>query len=137
MDSFDAIRPLIVSVDGDEEVRVALEWQSELYVGTAAVSAAESPAHVTDARLVAGGRATLHALDQLTPNAVAFTLEWGARVVTAEGLPHVIVALPRVEVAGVPMRYAGAVIDDGSDAAQLAAKATLDALNRRLGVTGL
>ncbi|QBI18288.1 hypothetical protein ER308_01005 [Egibacter rhizosphaerae] len=137
MGDIGAIRPLLVSVDGDDPVRVALEWERELYVGEAPGPSSGDAGDRRHERVVAAGGATLQALDQLTPSAVTFALEWAAVVHTAAELPDLVVAMPRVEVAGVPMRYAGAVVDDGDDPALLAARATLDALNRRLGVTGL
>lgn len=136
MSGFESLRPLIVSVEGADEVRVALEWEAELFVGQAAV-AGDGAVDRDCARLEAGARATLAALGSLTPSAVVFSLEWAARVATGDALPAVVASMPRVEVAGVPMRYAGAVVDDGADPALLAARATMDALNRRLGVSGL
>jgi hypothetical protein len=128
---FESIRPLLVSVDGAEVVRVALEYRSELFVG-------ESPADEDGAavRAAAAARATTSALGQLTPTAVTFAVEWSAVVATEPELPALAVVMVGVDVAGATMRYAGAVaVTD--DAAAAAAKAVLDALNRRLGVAGL
>lgn len=129
--AFETMRPVLVSVDGDERVRVALEHRTELFVVEHAVDHEGS-----EARARASAEAATTALGQLTPSAVQFSLEWFAVLETSEGLPPVAVALVGVDVAGALMRYAGAAVLRG-DPALAAAKAVLDALNRRLGVTGL
>lgn len=131
IEPFETIRPLLVSVDGDDTVRVALEHGRELFVAEVAVGDGED-----DGRGAAAGRATVDALGQLTPAAVSFSLDWCRVVATGDELPDLVTVLVGVDVAGAAMRYAGAVVVSG-DVAEAAAKAVLDALNRRLGVTGL
>lgn len=135
---FELIRPLIVEATtvwnaAPPCVRVALEHGGELYTGEAAL---ERDGSMAAPEIAAAGQATVAALDLLTPAAVEFALEWSAAVSTREGLPPVAATVVAVIVAGVPMRYAGAVLLDG-DPATAGARSTLDALNRRLGVTGL
>ncbi len=129
--SFETIRPLLVSVDGTDPVRVALEHHTELFVAEQSLSSGHE-----DARACATARATTDALGQLTPEAVRFSLDWCALVKTGVHLPRLVVVMVAVDVAGAEMRYAGATVL-GEDTGLAAAKAVLDAMNRRLGVTGL
>lgn len=129
---FETIRPLLVSVDGDEVVRVALEHRTELFVADSRVADSGE-----EARAFAGAFAAASALGQFTPDAVALELQWCDLVETVPGLPRIAVAMIGVDVVGVSMRYAGAVVMGADDPAEAGAKAVLAALNRRLGVTGL
>ncbi|GEM_PF-6971693 len=136
LESFETIRPLLVEaaiVDGPQgqRARVALEYNTALYVGERVLSEGdEEPA------LAAAG-ATTAALDTFTPDAIRFTLEWCERLDPGQGLPEVVATMVGVDVAGTPMRYAGAAIVAQDGVAVAGAKATLAALNRRLGIAGL
>ena len=135
---FETIRPPLIEAVAVEEgppprVRVALEHGNELFVRDAAVG--QDPS-IPAPYVAAAAEATVAALNLLTPAAVHLTLQWSAVVPTGEGLPPVAMTVVGLEVAGVPLRYAGAVITDG-DSVISGAKAALDAVNRRLGVTGL
>ena len=135
---FETIRPPLIEAvvveDGSTRLaRVALEHDRELFVREAPIAqqgAARAP------RVAAGAQATVAALNLLTPAAVRLALQWSGVVQTDDQLPLVAIAVVEVDVAGVPMRYAGAVVTEG-DFVESGARAALDAVNRRLGVTGL
>lgn len=129
---FETIRPLLVSVDGVDTVRVALEHRAELFVADCRVADGKE-----ESRAAAGAAATAAALTQFTPDAVTLELQWCALVDTAPGLPRVVATMIGVDVVGVRMRYAGAAVMGAGDPAEVGAKAVLASLNRRLGVTGL
>ena len=136
VEPFETIRPLLVEaviVDGPQgrRARVALEYNTALYVGEAVLGEdADEPA-------LAAASATTAALDTFTPEAIGFTLEWCQRRDPGGGLPEVVTTMVGVDVAGTPMRYAGAAIVNQGEVAVAGAKATLAALNRRLGIAGL
>ncbi len=136
IESFEAIRPLLVEaaiIDGPQgrRARVALEYHAALYVGECALGGGE------EEQALAAASATTAALDTFTPKAIRFTLEWCERLDPGGGLPEVVATMVGVDVAGTPMRYAGAAILTHDDVAVAGAKATLAALNRRLGIAGL
>lgn len=116
----------LVDVVGRDPVMVTLARAERLVVGEG------------DARgggeAEAAARATLEALDALTPPSVSLALEWCGVVEPAAGLPSLVVAMVALDVVGVPMRYAGAVTVDRDPLATAAAQAVLHALNRRLDI---
>ena len=120
-------RVSLVDVVGRDTIRVSLERDGRVVVGEA---------HVGDAGGLAeaGARAALAAVETLTPGAVTFGLDWCGVVPTAPELPEVVLVLVGLEVAGVPMRYAGAVTVDTDALPEVGARAALDALNRRLEI---
>jgi hypothetical protein len=123
-------RPLLRQVSVDAAAEVVLEHAGRRVRGLADVANyADRPTSVA--------AACLDAVRALTPRAVDLRLEWCRSLSPADGsTPLVLVALVALDVAGVPLRYAGsAVVRDDLDLA--AAKTVLDALNRRLGVLGL
>lgn len=123
-------RPVLAGVDGEEPVVVTLRSGGEVYEGEA------SPSQVGGGTATAAAAATLAALAALTPSAVSFALDWVQIGESDEqGLPTVVTVLARAEVAGVTMRYAGAALSP-EDVREAAAKAVLDAMNRRLQVMG-
>lgn len=122
-----ARRPQLLAVEGGDVTRVTLRLAGTVGVGEAAVTAGE--------RGPAGARAALEALDAVTPAAARFRLDWCGQVEPGSGLPAIMVVLVTLEVAGVAMRYAGAVTVSG-DPETVAAQAALDALNRRLEILG-
>lgn len=127
-DAGEGHRPLLASVDGRDTVRVVLEHRGREHVG-------ESTARTESDLAAASARATLAALDSLTPAAVHFRLDWCGMVEPA-GLPRAVVVFATVSVAGVPMLQTGSAL--GRTDVQLAAvRATLDSMNRRLLVMGI
>ncbi len=121
---------MLAGVEGDEPIVVTLRSGGDVFEGEA------SPSQVGGGTATAAAAATLAALAALTPSAVSFALDW-VQVGESddEELPAVVTVLARAEVAGVTMRYAGAALSP-KDVRKAAAKAVLDAMNRRLQVMG-
>lgn len=123
------LRPVIVSVDGRDPVRVELEHRGRRHVGQCATAPGRGPAE-------AAAIAALDALDRLTPSAAGFHLDWCGVVDPGGGVPAAILVFATVSVAGVPMQQTGsALLRD--DVRMAAVRAALDAMNRRLQVLGL
>lgn len=119
-------RITLVDVVGRDPVMVTLERDDQRVVGEGAAG--------KGGEAEAAARATLEAVDALTPPAVTFALDWCGVVESAPDLPPLLVVVVALDVTGVPMRYAGAVIIDADPLASAAAEAVLDALNRRLEI---
>lgn len=135
---FETIRPPLIEAvvveDGStQRARVALEHDKELFVREAPVRVGGS---VAAPYVAAAAEATIAALNLITPSAVELTVRWSAVVPTDDEVPPMALTVIELNVAGVAMRYAGAVLTEGDDVMS-GAKAALDAVNRRLGVTGL
>lgn len=123
------LRPIIVSVDGRDPVRVELEHRGQCYVGQCATAPGRGMAE-------AAAMAALDALDRLTPSAAGFGLDWCGVVDPGRGVPAAVLVVATVSIAGVPMQQTGsALIRD--DVGMAAVRAALDAMNRRLEILGL
>lgn len=119
-------RVVLADVEIGGAVRVTLDVQGREYVGEVEVT--------DDGVEATAARATLAALDVLTPAAVSFELNRvhvsGPEGDLGVGLLEVVVTLT---VAGAPMHYVGAALVR-DDLPSTAARAVLHALNRRLGI---
>ena len=122
-------RPVIVSVkeepDGSRvKVHVTLGWQTEQHTGSAAGPSAAS------ARLRLIGEATISALDALYPSSPPLAVD--AIGASAVGMRTVVIAVmvASMEDQGEELAV-GAPLAPG-DELEAAARAVLDALNRRL-----
>lgn len=122
----DAERVQLLDVVGTDTVRVSLALGERRVVGEAAVSTGSSVPE-------AAAKATLQALEELTPDAVQLDLHWCGVTTPAPGLPEIVTVLVGVDIAGVPMRYPGAVVVR-DDVGWAAASSVLKALNRRLEI---
>lgn len=122
-------RPVIVSIREEPagsrvNVYVTLGWQSEEHVGTATGPAA------TSARLRLVGEATLDALEALYPTLPPLAIDSIGE--SSIGMRTVVVAVIVASLASHREELAvGAALSPG-DLTETAARAVLDALNRRL-----
>ena len=122
-------RPVIVSIreepqDSRVNVHVTLGWQSEEHVGTATGPAA------TSARLRLVGEATLDALEALYPSLPPLAIDSIGE--SSVGMRTVVIAVIVASIASHREELVvGAALSPG-DLTETAARAVLDALNRRL-----
>lgn len=123
----DAERVRLVDAGGTDVVTVSLALGDRTVVGRTASS--EAGGHCQ-----AAATATLRALDELTPGAVRLVLHWCGVAQPVPELPPIVTVLVGLDVAGVPMRYPGAVVIHDDDVPRAAAAAVLNALNRRLEI---
>jgi hypothetical protein len=123
-----AKRPAIVNIEGDIEgddarVTVVLSYEDDRFFGQALGNS--SPTH--RARLA--GEAALRAVESITGPTVRLEL----LAIAAADLGEAQVALAQVRLDGGEILVGSALMRKG-DPEQAAAKAVLDALNRRLGL---
>jgi hypothetical protein len=120
------VRPMLVEVGGNEVTRVVIRFGEGTFVGEADVARAGGPGP-------AAAVAAAQAVESATPSTVTLTVPWSQVVDTPEGHPDVYLALVDVFVAGVRMQHTGAV-QVKQHVAVAAARAVLDAVNRRLEI---
>lgn len=120
-------RVILTDVEVGETVRITLDIRGREYVGQAEIT--------DDGIEVAAARATLQALDALTPTAATFELNW-LHETEPDDLGTVLEVVVTLTVAGASIRHVGAALVRG-DLPTTAARAVLDALNRRLEIMQL
>jgi hypothetical protein len=120
------VRPMLVEVSGQAVTRVVIRFGATTFVGEADVAEHAGPGP-------AAAAAAAQALEAATPDTVTMSVPWSTVVETPADSPDLYVALVDVHVAGVRMQHAGAVPIKQHEAVA-AARAVLDAVNRRLEI---
>lgn len=115
---------ILTDVDVGSTARVTLDVRGREYVGEADIA--------EDGAEAAVARATLRALDALTPTAVRFQMDW-LHETEPDDLGTVVEVVVTLNVAGASFSHVGAALVRG-DLATTAARAVLDAVNRRLEI---
>lgn len=121
-------RPVLVSITGDDTVRVTLEHRETHYVG-------ESTRVGADSLALASANAALHALTHLTDPTVGIGLDWCGVIDPGGTVGSAVIVFATVTVAGVAMPQVGSALVH-HDVQVAAVRAALDAVNRRLDVLG-
>jgi hypothetical protein len=121
-------RPAIVGIEGDVDdqdarVTVTLDWKDAQYHGQSLGDAE------TNHRPRLAGEATLRAVERLCGNKVDLEL----LAIAAMDFGPARIALAQVRLDGDEVLVGNAIVDEG-DTEMAAARAVMDALNRRLGL---